>query len=100
MPAIFSTIAVVMGPAKMMDHASVILDSSAMTVPVNSLRPFIIGACIYCFALPGVLVLLTKALTIFSKKYTFCINFACTGTPLIGRFLEPRKNCLKRNLSF
>jgi hypothetical protein len=48
MPAIFFTIAVVMGPAKMMDHASVILDSSAMTVPVNSLRPFIIGACIYC----------------------------------------------------
>ena len=48
MHAIFSTIAVVMGPAEMMDHASVILDSSAMTVPVNSLRPFMIEAGVYC----------------------------------------------------
>ena len=48
MPAILSTIAVVMGPAKMMDHASVILDSLATTVPVNSQRPFMIGAGIYC----------------------------------------------------
>jgi hypothetical protein len=48
MPAILSTIAIVMGPAKMMDHASVILDSSATTVPVNSQRPFMIGAGIYC----------------------------------------------------
>jgi hypothetical protein len=48
MPAIFSTNAIIMGPAKMMDHASVILDSSATTVPVNSHRPFMIGAGIYC----------------------------------------------------
>jgi hypothetical protein len=48
MPAIFSTNAIIMGPAKMMDHASVILDSSAMTVPVNSLRPFMIEAGICC----------------------------------------------------
>ena len=69
MPAIFSTNAMIMGPAKMMDLASVILDSSAMTVPVISRRPFMIGAGIYCWclgyigALPGFLILLTKALT-------------------------------------
>jgi hypothetical protein len=40
MPAIFSTNAIIMGPAKMMDHASVILDSSATTVQVNLQRPF------------------------------------------------------------
>ena len=58
MPAILSTIAIVMGPAKMMDHASVMLDFSTMTVPVNSKRTFIIdNVC----ALPGFLILLTKA---------------------------------------
>ena len=49
MPAIFSTNAMIMGPAKMMDHASVILDSSAMTVQVNLQRPFMIVAGIYCW---------------------------------------------------
>ena len=58
MPAILSTIAIVMGPAKMMDHASVMLDFSAMTVPVNSKRTFIIENV---GALPGFLILLTKA---------------------------------------
>ena len=47
MPAILSTNAMIMGPAKMMDLASVILDSSAMTVPVISQKPFMIGAGIY-----------------------------------------------------
>ena len=33
----------------MMDHASVMLDFSAMTAPVSSQRPFMIGAAgIYC----------------------------------------------------
>ena len=49
MPAIFFTNAMIMGPAKMMDHASVILDSSATTVQVNLQRPFMIGADIYCW---------------------------------------------------
>ena len=49
MPAIFSTNAMIMGPAKMMDHASVILDSSATTVQVNLQRPFMIVAGIYCW---------------------------------------------------
>ena len=44
MPAIVSSHAVTMGPAKMMDLASVILDSSAMTVPVISQKPFMVGA--------------------------------------------------------
>ena len=48
MPAILSTNAMIMGPANMMDHASVILDSSATTVQVNLQRPFMIGAGIYC----------------------------------------------------
>jgi hypothetical protein len=48
MPAIFFTNAMIMGPAKMMDHASVILDSLAVTVPVNSQRPFMIEAGICC----------------------------------------------------
>ena len=49
MPAIFSTNAMIMGPAKMMDHASVILDSLVTTVQVNLHRPFMIGAGIYCW---------------------------------------------------
>ena len=44
MPAIVSSHAMTMGPAKMMDLASVILDSLAMTVPVISQKPFMI----YC----------------------------------------------------
>ena len=49
MSAIFTINAMIMGPAKMMDLASVILDSSAMTVLVNSQRPFMIRAGIYCW---------------------------------------------------
>ena len=67
MPAIVSTNAMTMGPAKMMDLASVILDSLAMTVLVISQRPFMIGAGIYVGVLPGFLILLTKALTNVSK---------------------------------
>ena len=49
MSAIFTTNAMIMGPAKMMDLASVMLDFSAMTAPVSSQRPFMIGAAgIYC----------------------------------------------------
>ena len=48
MPAIFSTNVMIMGPAKMMDHASVILDFSPMTALVNLQRPFMIGDSIYC----------------------------------------------------
>ena len=47
MPAIFSTNAMIMGPAKMMDLASVMLDFSAMTVPVNSKRTFVIENGVY-----------------------------------------------------
>ena len=36
MPAIFTTNAMIMGPAKMMDLASAIMDFSATTVQVNS----------------------------------------------------------------
>ena len=52
MPAILFTNAMIMEPAKLMDLASVILDSSTMTVPVISQRPFMIEAGIYswCFA--------------------------------------------------
>ena len=52
MPVIVSSLAMTMGPAKMMDLASVILDSLAMTVLVISQRPFMIGAGIYVGALP------------------------------------------------
>ena len=40
MPAILSTNAMIMGPAEMTDHASVILDTSAMTVRVKSQSSF------------------------------------------------------------
>ena len=49
MSAIFSTNVMIMAPAKMMDHASVILDSSPMTVLVNLQRPFMIEDSIYCW---------------------------------------------------
>ena len=77
MPAIFSTNAIIMGPAKMMDHASVILDSLATTVQVNLQRPFMIGADIYCCFLPGFLILLAKTLKNASKNvlYTLQILF-------------------------
>jgi hypothetical protein len=48
MSAIFTTNAMIMGPAKMMDHARVMLDFSTMTVPVNSKRTFIIETGVYC----------------------------------------------------
>ena len=56
MLAILFTNAMIMGPAKLMDLASVILDSSTMTVLVNIQRSFMIEAGIYswCFArFPG-----------------------------------------------
>ena len=43
MSAIFSTNVMIMAPAKMMDHASVILDSSPMTVLVNLGMVFNVG---------------------------------------------------------
>ena len=49
MSAIFTTNAMIMGPAKMMDLASVMLDFLAMTVPVNSKRTFIIKNGVYCW---------------------------------------------------
>ena len=49
MSAIFTTNAMIMGPAKMMDLASVMLDFSATTVPVNSKRTFIIETGVYCW---------------------------------------------------
>ena len=49
MPAILSTNAMIMGPAKMMDLASVMLDFSAMTVPVKSKRTFTIETGVYCW---------------------------------------------------
>ena len=57
MSAIFTTNAMIMGPAKMMDLASVMLDFLATTVPVNSKKTFTIENG----ALPGFLILLTKA---------------------------------------
>ena len=58
MPAILSTNAMIMGPANMMDHASVMMDFSTMTVPVNSKGTFVIKNV---GALLGFLILLTKA---------------------------------------
>ena len=49
MSAIFTTNAMIMGPAKMMDLACVMLDFSATTVPVNSKRTFIIETGVYCW---------------------------------------------------
>ena len=49
MPAILFTNAMIMEPAKLMDLASVILDSSTMTVLVNIQRLFMIEAGIYCW---------------------------------------------------
>ena len=49
MPAILSTNAMIMGPAKMMDLASVMLDFSAMTDPVKSKRTFTIETGVYCW---------------------------------------------------
>ena len=56
MAAILFTNAMIMEPAKLMDLASVILDSSTTTVLVNIQRSFMIEAGIYswCFArFPG-----------------------------------------------
>ena len=47
MSAIFTTNAMIMGRAKMMDLASVMLDFLAMTVPVKSKRTFIIETGVY-----------------------------------------------------
>ena len=54
MPAILSTNAIIMVPAKLMDLASVILGSSVMTVRVNLQSPFEIKTGAYCswFCLP------------------------------------------------
>ena len=41
MPAILTSNAMIMGPAKMMGLANVILDSTAMTVPVNLCSKFL-----------------------------------------------------------
>ena len=49
MSAIFTINAKIMGPAKMMDLASVMLDFSAMTVPVKSKRTFTIETGVYCW---------------------------------------------------
>ena len=49
MSAIFTTNAMIMEPAKMMDLASVMLDFLAMTVPVNSKRTLIIKNGVYCW---------------------------------------------------
>ena len=49
MSAIFTTNAMIMGPAKMMDLACVMLDFSATTVPVNSKRTFVIETGVYCW---------------------------------------------------
>ena len=78
MPAILFTNAMIMEPAKLMDLASVILDSSTMTVLVNiSYAIYDWGWYLQFGALLGFLVLLTKALTNVSKNI-FQINFPCT----------------------
>ena len=46
MPAILTSNAMIMGPAKMMGLANVILDSTATTVQVNSQNPFEIGTAV------------------------------------------------------
>ena len=76
MPAIFFTNAMIMGPAKMMDHASVILDSSAMTVQVNLQKPFMIGAGIYCWVFARFSDLASQNFKKCFKKYI--IHFANT----------------------
>ena len=84
MPAIFSTNAIIMGPAKMMDHACVILDSSATTVQVNLQRPFMIGAGIYCWFFARFSDFASQNFEKYFKKYI--IHFANTFpyTPLFG----------------
>ena len=72
MSAIFTTNAMIMGPAKMMDLACVMLDFSATTVPVNSKRTFIIENV---GALPGFLILLTKVNLVFLSIPNHCIPF-------------------------
>ena len=49
MPAIFFTNAMIMGPAKMMGLANVILDSTATTVQVNLQKPFKIEIGVSCW---------------------------------------------------
>ena len=49
MSAILTINAKITGPAKMMDLASVMLDFSAMTVPVKSKRTFTIETGVYCW---------------------------------------------------
>ena len=49
MSAILTINAKITGPAKMMDLASVMLDFSAMTVPVKLKRTFIIETDVYCW---------------------------------------------------
>ena len=80
MPATVSSHAMIMGPAKMMDLASVILDSSAMTVPVISQKPFMIGAGIYCKCFTRFPDFANQSFDKCFKKllYIFKNNFPCT----------------------
>ena len=90
MSAIFTTNAMIMGPAKMMDLASVMLDFLATTVPVNSKRTFIIENV---GALPGFLILLTKALTNVSKNYyTFLRIIFLVPNSLVKQLLVVEKS--------
>ena len=76
MPSILSTDARIMGPAKMMDHASVILDSSVTTVQVNLQRPFMIVAGIYCWFFARFSDFASQNFEKYFKKYI--IHFANT----------------------
>ena len=49
MPAILTSNAMIMGPAKMMGLANVILDSTATTVQVNFKKPFKIETGVSCW---------------------------------------------------
>ena len=71
----------IMGPAKMMDHASVMLDFSAMTVPVNSQRPVIFEACIYCWCFArfpeySTIIIENVSTKVSKKTITYAIKFS------------------------
>ena len=96
MPAINSTNAMIMGPAKMMDHASVILDSTARTVQVNLQRPFMIVAGIYCWFFARFSDFASQNFEKYFKKYIIHFSLYPSNFWLLKK-VALTKHCLNQS---
>ena len=96
MPAIFSTNAMIMGPAKMMDHASVILDSLVTTVQVNLHRPFMIWAGIYCWVFARFSDFASQNFEKYFKKYMIHFSLYPSNFWLLKK-VALTKHCLNQS---